>query len=73
MLPDKIKCEEELENEGRFTVMEPVDNDSHVLIERSERRKDTEEDFDISDHDSSSSDDEEQSIKIDLDGGKSTK
>ena len=45
MLPDKVKCEEELENEGLFTLKhEPADQDSHVLVERTERRKDTEED-----------------------------
>ena len=66
MLPSKVKCESELENEGIFTLrQEPADKDSHVLIERCERRKDTEEDFDISDKAGSS--DEEQAIEINLD------
>ena len=51
MLPSKVKCESELDNEGIFTLRhEPADKGSHVLVERCERRKDTEEDFDISDH-----------------------
>ena len=65
MLPNKVKCESELENEGIFTLrQEPADNDSHVLIERCERRKDTEEDIDVSDKAES---DEEQAIEINLD------
>lgn len=57
MLPTKVKCETELENEGLFNVKQkPIDSDSHVLIEREiVRRKDTEEDIEISDD---SSDDE---------------
>jgi len=66
MLPTKVKCETELENEGLFNVKQkPVDKDSHVLIEReSVRRKDTEEEIEISD----SSSDDEKSIEVDLDG-----
>ena len=59
MLPNKIKCESELENEGLFSLKnQPADGGSHVLIER---RKDTEEDS----NDFSS--DEEQAIEIHLD------
>ena len=54
MLPTKVKCESEIENEGIFTLSaEPADRDSHVLIERCERRKDTEEEIDVSDKDES--------------------
>ena len=59
MLPNKIKCESELENEGLFSLKnQPADGGSHVLIER---RKDTEENSD------DSSNDEEQAIEIHLD------
>ena len=59
MLPSKVKCESELENEGLFTLKhEPVDRDSHIRIER---RKDTEEDI------GTLSSDEEQAIEIHID------
>ena len=59
MLPTKVKCESELENEGLFTLKnEPADRDSHVRVER---RKDTEEEL------GTLSSDEEQAIEIHID------